>query len=395
MKGLCGYKPRQTVSVPSLKALPSEAQEKVDRLAHELFAFAPKELNTPNGRLFSFRDVLMAALLKDLTQHQDDVGLDDPLFKRLLHAAKQVNVSFPDLKRWGVLIKKAWSIQNSCNADAIGTADEKQFREMTEAFLSLSEKFVKAEESTRLLQGTVSTLQGTVDSFHKTLAKVAANVETIATRAVVDSPVKVFPEQKRGLSNEEESTNPHGRKRLHTEPTQPIAAVFKRKDPGPPDFGKLGDTTVVRLLFEFRTHGIDPSSKGFKVQGMNSTDKTRCKKVWTYAKDHANPGSHRSLLFANKSMKFSSENADEQTAYEEWKQQIFAACQSAVTDMIPSLKVWLSENGVNPMKESSSSIVKAGQVGNIIEKMDAQANVQANSVREKKLNKQAKEQSRT
>jgi hypothetical protein len=395
MKGLCGYKPRQTVSVPSLKALPSEAQEKVDRLAHELFAFAPKELNTPNGRLFSFRDVLMAALLKDLTQHQDDVGLDDLLFKRLLHAAKQVNVSFPDLKRWGVLIKKAWSIQNSCNADAIGTPDEKQFREMTEAFLNLSEKFVKAEESTRLLQGTVSTLQGTVDSFHKILAKVAANVETIATRAVVDSPVKVFPEQKRGLSDEEESTNPHGRKRPHTEPTQPIAAVFKRPDPGPPNIGKLGVTTVVKLLYEFRTHGIDPSSPRFKVKGMDSTSKTRCKKVWTYAKDQATLGSNRSLVFANKSMKYSSQDADEQRAYVEWKQEILAACQSVVTDMIPSLKEWLSKNGLNAMKESSSSKVKAGQVGSIVEKMDAQANNKANEDRENKLNKQAREQSRT
>jgi hypothetical protein len=74
--------------VPSLKALPSEAREKVDRLAHELFAFAPKELNTPNARLFSFRDILMATLLKDLTQHQDDVGLDDPQFSILSNQVK-------------------------------------------------------------------------------------------------------------------------------------------------------------------------------------------------------------------------------------------------------------------------------------------------------------------
>jgi hypothetical protein len=47
------------------------------------------------------------------------------LFKRLLVAAGKVDVSLQDLKQWGVLIKNAWSIQNSCNADAIGTADEK------------------------------------------------------------------------------------------------------------------------------------------------------------------------------------------------------------------------------------------------------------------------------
>jgi hypothetical protein len=151
---------------------------------------------------------------------------------------------------------------------------------------------------------------------------VAANVETIATRAVVGSPVKVFPAQKRGLSDDEESANPQARKRPHTEPTELIAAVFKRKDPGPPDVGKLCDTTVVKLLVEFRTHGIDPSSTAkTRLQSMSPSEKTRCKKIWTYAKEHATPGDHRKL-FVHRSMKFSSEREDEQTAYKVWKEQI-------------------------------------------------------------------------
>jgi hypothetical protein len=366
MKALCGFKPRQTVSSPSLKALPLEAKEKVDRLAHELFAFGPNELTTPNASLFSFRDVLMAALLKDLTQHQDDVGLDDPFFERLLHAAGVVQVSLHQLKQWGVLIKDACSLQNSCNADAIGTAEEKQFREMTQSFSKLTEKVYKAEESTRLLQATVSTLQGTVHSFHETLAKVAANVETIAARAVVDSPGKVFPEQKRGLSEPTDSQA----KKPRTEALGQTVTLLAR-DPGPPVIGKPAETTVVKLLFEFRTHGIDPlSTVKFTVKSMNSSDKTRCKKIWSYAKDNATMGEARTLVFVTRQMKFSSEIQEEQTAYVDWKNDILEACNSVVNDMIPSLQKWSLDNNETGIKDPSVSKLKVGPVVRIIESMD-------------------------
>jgi hypothetical protein len=82
---------------------------------------------------------------------------------------------------------------NSCNADAIGTAEEKTVQ-VAQSFSKLTEVY-KAEESTSAPSDRFC--KGTVDSFHDTpWLEVAASVETIAARAVVDSPVKVFPEQK-------------------------------------------------------------------------------------------------------------------------------------------------------------------------------------------------------
>jgi hypothetical protein len=80
-------------------------------------------------------------------------------------------------------------------------------------------------------------------------------------------------------------------------------------------------------LFEFRTHGIDPSSPPkYHVKNLSSTDKTRYKKIWNYAKENAtrdgDAGGARTLVFVNKGMKFTSEEEGEQKAYLEWKTQI-------------------------------------------------------------------------
>jgi hypothetical protein len=369
-KGLAGWNPRQAVAAPSLSALPPDAQEAVDQLAFQLFLWAPSEMTKTTGKLYPLQNVLMAALLKDLTEHLKDVGLADPFMVLLSQAASRIGacgISIKQLKEWGSLIADDFNLKNRRNADAVSTSEERQYRELTVSMSKLSEKVFDCQASNNLLAAKVDGLLGKVDSLLGIVTDLAENLEVVATHAVISSPSKpTTGTKKRARVSESPEFAAHNLAALEVPAVAAPIALLGR-DPGPPHF-PLGiqRTTVIQFFYQLRTHGIQlTESKTRIAPAVTPQQKARARKVWMFAKDAVSE-SNLKALFVDRRMVHSG-----QVGYQQWCNNIKEICTSVVESMIPKLQNLAVAHSILRPESMNASTLALGAVATLLEKVEA------------------------
>jgi len=188
-------------------------QECLERLTCELFHFGPRELQK-DGRLAPLRNVLMAAVLKDLTAMQADTGLQTDFFKVLIQSATLVGIKLSEMKEWGAKIKAHFDESNLSLANASGggnnAAMEEAFRMMNASQLETKKQVqeLRAENASLVstvqkMETAVSTLTGTLEQFTRVMKQMGDSVDMVSQN-VVSSPVK--PRKRSRVSDADDTT---------------------------------------------------------------------------------------------------------------------------------------------------------------------------------------------
>jgi hypothetical protein len=174
-------------------------------MTNDLFKDGPDEFGK-NGHLFPLRNVLMAAVLKDLeayvtlTTKTTKIGRSEKkefsdFATVFFSAAKIRGITQADLLHWGALIKKDFeernlSLANDCSSDC-----ERALRKMNAAILATQEtvtvlrkEFAVLRAENLELRNQIGSMDGKIDSLLQMLTSfMAKSVDLVAHEHVVSS----------------------------------------------------------------------------------------------------------------------------------------------------------------------------------------------------------------
>jgi hypothetical protein len=171
-KALAGWKATQEVVTASLDAIDQGARNRLDNMTKILFDFGPKVFATKKGNLYALRNVLMAALLKDLTAFLALTGEQSSFFKEFFGAAKKARIKQSELMDWGVLIKKDFEQRNlSLAGKCTNNADfETAFRHMNASLLDVQAEVVTLSQANHNLESQMKEMAITIQENNKEMA---------------------------------------------------------------------------------------------------------------------------------------------------------------------------------------------------------------------------------
>lgn len=147
-KALAGYnKPHKKVIPPTVKSfiIDDATAELYVLFAETLFRNVRLEFFDTGGLLVEFRDGMIAAFLKDLPSFVELAPQDDPVLVHVLKCAKDCDIAYEVLVRWGEAVKLQWDAENAAE-QAGDDVNAEALKAMAATIVSLSRNVLDLKE---------------------------------------------------------------------------------------------------------------------------------------------------------------------------------------------------------------------------------------------------------
>lgn len=120
-KALAGYKmPHKKVIAPTVRSFTTDdtTAELFELFAATLFRGVPLSFLEKDGPIVEFRNGMIAAFLKDLPAFKSAVPANDPVLAHVMKCARDCEIRYETLVRWGEAVKVQWTAENA--AEQVG-----------------------------------------------------------------------------------------------------------------------------------------------------------------------------------------------------------------------------------------------------------------------------------